>query len=271
MNDIYPMFSDDDLLMLIQVLLPECRDKKKMIRALRQDEDILEGMLADEKIFNHLMAVPESFIKISPHLFFAVLIHRVKNDLMRQSYTIERESRLKMIIFDSSDVVKLLKEKSMVLYLIDMLVSFIRINSYSTLTKVKKGVWRKFKFSDFDIDSLIRYSQIIDEDQRFPSYKRIADICLFVTGIFPDYIDAQERYSSSGHRRLRTFKQWNRDGIEQYGTYFYRAAAQHSVARLKNLHSVLMNLSENFVLAAKPLTLMTGRYLGYHKDKFFLQ
>ena len=69
-------------------------------------------------------------------------------------------------------------------YLAEMLVSFVKINSFTIPIRVRKGVWRKFRFSDFDINSLIKYSQMIEQDQRYHPYKRIADICLFTIGIF---------------------------------------------------------------------------------------
>ena len=187
MNELSGPLSDRDLQLLVQVLMPENKDRERMIGILRSDEDILEGMLKDDKLFKYIMDDPESLIRISPNLLFTVLLNRVKFNLENQSYTVERQDRHQVFIFDSKEVVDLLHDKRILRYLADMLVSFVRINSFSVYIRVKKGVWRKIRFSDFDIDSLIRYSQMIEEDQRFPSYKRIADICLFITGIFPDY------------------------------------------------------------------------------------
>ncbi len=268
MHELSRTFSDRDLLLIVQVLMPGYKDKERMVRILRDDEDILEGMLTDEKLFKYLMDNPESLIRVSPSLFFTVLLNRVKYDLEHQSYTVEHQDRHQMIIFDSKEVVNLLNEKRMLSYLTDMLVSFVRINNFSVAIRVRRGIWRRFKFSDFDIDSLIKYSQMINEDQRFQSYKRIADICLFITGIFPDYIDARKRYSASCLKAV-TLK--SREEVAEHGKYFYRAAARQRVAQTLELNNVLIQLSEYFLLAAKPLTFMTSRYLGYLKEKLFLQ
>ena len=267
MNELSGLFNDRDLQLMVQVLMPENTDRERMIRTLKSDEDILEGMLKDEKLFKYIMDDPESLIKISPNLLFIVLLNRVKHNLENQSYTVERQERHQIIIFDSKEIVDRLQDKRILRYLADMLVSFVRINSYSVHVRVKKGIWRKFRFSDFDIDSLIRYSQMIEEEQRFQSYKRIADICLFVTGIFPDYINTFRKQSVP---RLGMAAQKRREDFAEHGKYFYKAASRHRIAQILELNEVLLQLSENFTLATKPLTLMTSRYLGFIKEKLFL-
>ena len=268
MNELTGQFNDRDLQLVIQVLMPENRDMERMIKVLKSDEDILEGMLNDERLFKYIIDNPESLIRISPNLLFTVLLNRVKSNLENQSYTVERQDRHQVLIFDSKEVVDLLHDKRILRYLADLLVSFVRINSYTVHIRVKKGIWRKYRFSDFDIDSLIRYSQMIEEGQRFQSYKRIADICLFITGIFPDYINTFHKQTTS---RLGAGAKRRREEFAEHGKYFYRAASRQRTAQILELNEVLMQLSENFTLATKPLTLMTSRYLGFIKDKLFLQ
>jgi hypothetical protein len=271
MNELSRVLSDKDLNLLVEVLMPGCRDMERMTRVLRDDEDILEGMLTDERLFNYLMNDPESLVSISPYLFFSILLNRVKNDLKQQPYTIERQDRYQMVVFDSRDVVELLRDRKIFNYLIDMLVSFVRINSYSVSIRVRKGIWRKYRFSDFDIDSLIKYSEMIDEEQRFPSYKRIADICLFIIGVFSDYVDTWSKQSGFEHPRLRNLSRRNRDDFMKNGQYFYRAASEQKMAQMLELNRVLQELSEKFILASKPLTFLSRHYLGLLKEKLFLQ
>ena len=87
-----------------------------------------------------------------------------------------RQSRSSAILFDAPQVVALLENRAFQAYLADMLVSFVRIDSFSASVLVAHGVWSKVRFSDFDIDSLVRVGHALDESQRFPVYKRIADI-----------------------------------------------------------------------------------------------
>jgi hypothetical protein len=271
MNELSLMLSDRDLHFIVQVLMPDCRDMQRMVKTLRTDEEILRGMLLDRRLLSSLTEEGESFVKVSPHLFFTVLLEWVKKDLAQQSYTIERNRGQQMVVFDGRAVADLLKEARITAYLTDLLVSFIRINSITITIREKKGVWRKLRFSDFDVESLIRYSEMIDESQRFGPYKRIADICLFISGVFPEYIEAQKSLPSFGRTRPGIFARWSREGIEKYGKFFYSAAAKQSTAQLHELQEVLMKLSKHFILATKPLNVLTNRYLSFHKEKFFLQ
>jgi hypothetical protein len=122
-----------------------------------------------------------------------------------------------------------------------------------------------------DVDGLIRYCQSLDEDFQFEPFKRIGDVCLFLSSVFPDYIDAQHRYPHSHQVRPRTRSRLvsSREDYEKHGRAFYRLAAQHARARLEGLEDVLVALSENFILAEKPLAFLANRYLGFARDRLF--
>ncbi len=271
MNGIAGIFTENDLKLLVKFLIPGCKDNEKMVKTIRDDEDILKGMISDDKLFSCLMDDPESIIRISPQLFFTVLIYRVFNDLTKCTYTVELQNRHKIFVFDTKEVVNLLNDKKVTAYLAGMLTSFVRINSITIPVRVKRGVWRKVKFSDFNIDSLLKYSQIIDETQRFGAYKRIADICLFIMGIFPEYLSSQNRSYNDKNQLFGSIVKKNRESCSERGSYFYRIAAQQKAAELYELNQVLMQLSEKFILATKPLSYLSTHYLGFFKEKLFLQ
>jgi hypothetical protein len=156
-------FSDDDLQFLVRVLMPETEDRQKMARVIRDDAEILEGMLADQRVFRRMLADPLSVLRVSPALFFAILLARVRSDLEHEPYTLERSRRLSMVLFDVPQIVELLDDRQLRAYLTELLVSFVRINSYSFSVRIRPGLWRRVRFSDFDIDSLVRYCNAIDE------------------------------------------------------------------------------------------------------------
>jgi len=194
------MLNDNDLMFMIRMLMPGYAQRQRMLRVLREDEDILEAMLADEKLFRMLKHDPQSLLQVSPHLFFTVLLNRVREELKSRSYTVENDFGSHAIVFDSAAVVGFLEDRGIRNYLADMLVSFVRINSYTIPVRVRKGIWRKYRFSDYDIESLMRYSEVLSREQRFPSYKRIADICLF-TRYFPRACAADAFFRLDRHRR----------------------------------------------------------------------
>ena len=269
------LLTDSDLLFLIRSLMPGYTQLQRMVRILKEDEDILEAMLADEKLFHILKHDPRSLLQVSPHLFFTVLLNRVQEELKTRSYTVETSFGSHALVFDSAAVAAFLEDRSIRNYLADMLVSFVRINSYTIPIRVRKGIWRKYRFSDYDIDSLMRHSEVLSREQRFPSYKRIADICLFTRGIFHEHAQQESLPPSVAGK--------GKQELENYGRYFYRAAAEyaelvehHSLSmeqqlRLQEIIEVLIQLSEHFVMAVKPLTFMADHFLEPFKDELFLQ
>jgi hypothetical protein len=254
-------FTDNDLLYLVKTLSPDAVDAARMVRVLRDDQEILEGMLSDERLALRLVDDPLSLLQVSARLFFAILIRRVRADLRREGYTLEQTSGHSLALFDTPQVVGLLENPELSGYLTELLVSFVRINSFSTPVRVKPGVWRRARFSDFDIDSLVRYGGAIDESRRFPVYKRIADICLFTLGIMRP---AEEDPGPASGRRTP------QDYVTQ-GVSFYRLAARHREAEAQRLSDVLETLSERFTLAVKPLSAMSRKYLAPFRDTVFPQ
>jgi hypothetical protein len=264
-------FSNEDLLFLVSTLMPESANAQKMVRVLRDDQEILEGMLADEKVLHRLVDEPSfNLLRITPALFFSVLLARVRLDLERQPWTLERTSRLTTILFDSPQVVELLSNREVRDYLAALLVSFVRINSFSTTVRVRAGVWRRVRFSDFDIDSLLRYGSALDESQRFPAYKRIADICLFTLGIFSPPPEPPDEPFALLNEGLRMALRRSREDYIEQGETFYRLASRHRDASAEKLADVLALLSDKITLAAKPLTVMSAKYLAPFRDHAFL-
>jgi hypothetical protein len=271
MADTLSTLSHNDLLFMVETLIPERTDKERLVELIKDDESFVEAMLRDKELFDRMMGDEEILVKISPKLFFTVLLERIRRDLEKETYTVEKRNLQRIAVFDSDRVVDLLSREQIRDYLAEMLASFTRVESFTLPVRVRKGIWRKYRFNDFNVDSLIRYCQAINEEHRFRFYKRIADVCLFLAGMFPEHIEAQSRYPLSGKTRPRVTGQ-NRRNIEDYeeeGRAFYERAAEHEVARAQNLDGVLSTLSENFTLAKKPLAFMSDHYLWFRKHEFF--
>jgi hypothetical protein len=261
-------FTDDDLGLLADIAAPGHSDRQRMIRTMREDDEILQSVISDRRVFEHFTKNQESPLRVSPLLFFTALLVRAKNELKNRPYTVEQESRRRMYVFDSGAVADLLEREGILPYLADLLASFVKIDSFSVMTRVRPGVWNRFRFSDFDVEDLIRYSRLIEEGRRFFPYKRIADICLFVSGVFPDFVASNEL---NRDRRAGGLAQFSREDFSNRGTHFYRAAALHDEAVYRGVREVLLKLSEDFELAVKPLSYLSTHYLGLLKNRVFLQ
>ena len=100
--------TDNDLLYLARTLLPPNADIGRMVRALREDEEILEAMLGDERIFRALVDEDADILQVSPFLYFTVLLKRTLEELRSRRYTVEVRESQAMAVFDTFEVVRLL-------------------------------------------------------------------------------------------------------------------------------------------------------------------
>ncbi|MGA7145177.1 MAG: hypothetical protein WBY47_11790 [Desulfobacterales bacterium] len=120
-----------------------------------------------------------------------------------------------------------------------------------------------------DIQSLISFCEVVEEEYRFGLYKRIADICLFMLGLFPDYTEHKYRYPVSGQPRPPVAGQpgISPEEYEEKGRQFYKLAARHQAAR--ELADVFQALCDGFQKARKPLSFMAGHYLHGTRRQLF--
>ena len=261
--------SERDLDFLVETASPEVTDEPRLKQIIREDEDFRNTFICDEKVFRRLMDNEELFLKISPTLFFEILLRKAANDLEGVGYTVERTSTMRIPIFDTKDVVGLLTNESLLGYLADMLSSFTKIESYAISFRVKKGIWKKIRFNNLDILSLMSFCEAVEDEYRLGFYKRIADICLFILGIFPDYAERDYRYHFSGQVRpqIRGRLRIGPEDYEKEGRRFYKLAAEHQSAKELDLSEVFWALHGNFQRARKPLNFIAEHYLQYKRHK----
>ncbi len=263
--------SDRDLDFVVETVSPGVIDKPKLKQIVKEDEGVRNTFLDDEKVFRRLVNEEEVFLKISPALFFEVLLRKVARDLKGVSYTIEKTGTTKIPVFDTKDVVEFLGKESLLDYLADMLSSFTRIETYAYSIQVGEHIFEKIRVNDLDMVSLMDLCEVVEDTYRLGFYKRIADICLFIIGIFPDYAEYDYRYRFSGQLRPQ-FRGKARMGLEDYekeGRKFYKLAAEHPSARELDLSEVFRALHEDFQKAKKPLNFIAEHYLRYKRYRFF--
>jgi len=263
--------SSRDLDFLVETTSPEVRDKPKVKEIIKKDQDFRNTFIQDAKVFRRVMDDDEILLKISPSLFFEVLLRKAASVLEEASYTVEKTSTMKIPVFDTKDVVELLTTESLLDYLVDMLSSFTKIDSYAISFRVKEGIWRKVRFSDLDIHSLVTLSEAVNDEHRLGFYKRIADICLFVLGIFPDYAERDYRYPFSKDLRpqITCKARISPEDYEKEGRKFYKLAAEHQSAKELDLSEVFWALHDNFQKAKKPLNFIAEHYLQYKGYNLF--
>jgi hypothetical protein len=264
MHSSHPQFPDRDIRFMVETVFPELGERRELVDNAKHDDRFVEAMLGDEQLFERLTSDQQVLLQITPKLFFSVLLRQARKDLLKASYTTEVRARQKIPVFDTDQVVRLLGKPMLCDYLADTLTSFTRVESFAWRVRVREGIWRKHRVSDLDVDGLIKLCEHVDEFYRFSLYRRIADVCLFLTGIFPEYVQRKADPFAAFRGRRRDLEDYEKDGIK-----FYQLAAQHEVAEIMELTEVLDTLSGSFTLAEKPLRFLSEHYLYARKHHLF--
>jgi hypothetical protein len=254
--------SESDLRFLVETVATSRRDHDHIVNLVRGKEDLIEPMLEDPKLVERLFREEEAFVRISPHLLFSVLLRRVRMDLEKETYVFEVESGGKRIpVFEAPAVAELLSDKQICDYLAQMLASFVRTNSGVIYWK-ERGAWHKKKFSDIDIDDMMELARIIDPEMRPALYQRIADLALFLSGIFPDHATRLPARPTTVFSSRRTLKDY-----EQQGERFYRVAQRET--EQDQARPILATLADQFTLARRALNSLSDRYLKTFRGQYF--
>ena len=255
-----PAMGEADLDFVVGSLAPDAADPDALKRLLARDEQFRDAMLGDDALLERVLNADETFIRISPALYFEILLRRSRRDLRSVGYTEERDGRASIPVFDAPRALEFIERPGVLEYLASMMASFTRVRSYSVPVRVRRGVRRRVRYDDMDVDSLVRFAAAAEPRQRFGYYKRIADVCLFVSGVFPD-----------GAARLGRSRRARRslEDYESEGRRFYALAAAHPAARAANLAGVFAELEKDFAYARKSLAFLSARFLRARKRQLF--
>ena len=172
-------------------------------------------------------------------------------------------------VFDSKKVVKLLDVPMIPEYLAHLLASFTKIESSTRLVRVRKGVYKRRYLNDMDMDSLITLAASANEMERFGYYKRIGDVCLFITGLFREYI---ARYAPTDQSGKAVWLRHIHRSLDEYvseGRRFYGLAGEHPASEIVGLGEVFSTLKDNFTSACKPLAFLGTHYFHVKPGKLF--
>jgi len=247
--------------------------------AARRDPGRIEAMIDSPAVFRRLFGTPgrDPLLQGSPFLLFAVLVHRAVRDLGQASFVEEWVGpRQRVPVFDVGGLRDFGADPMHRFFLAELLASYTHVASGSVLVQTRRG-WRRRHFSELDPLRLIELAELLPVAERASVYRRLGDLSLFLTGVFPDY--AAERLVVARERRrleraLATADRSateRRDGIwllESLGRRAYRIA-QQAADRRTAMAGVLAEVSQNFAVARRVLNFMTDRYLFPLRRQWF--
>ena len=266
--------SDADLALLAAVA--DAGSPARLLRSLHASPDSLGVLLGDPALFATLFRgeAGNALLRASPFLAFAVLIHRATRDLAERRFVEEWIGPNRRVpMFEVADLRDFLAAPLHRLFLAELLASYTRVASGSVWIHTPRG-WRRRRYSELDPLRLIDLLATLPEGERPALYRRLGDLALFLTGVFPDHA-GRHVLAPLQQARLRRALDWNggeeSGGItllEDIGRLAYRSAWQATVGA-GNTGSLLHDMAQGFAQARRVLNFATDRYLFPRREEWF--
>jgi hypothetical protein len=243
--------------------------------SLRSDPAALPRLLEHPGLFQAVAggpdAAPGPAAAASPFLVFAVLVQRATVELAAMDHVPERTGpRQRVPLFDAPALRDFLAEPARRLFLAELLASFTRVASGRYRTRAG-GRTRTRRFSELDPVRLAGLLDAVPQAERPGVYRRLGDVALFLTGVFPDYATAHALGPVDAERLLRAAQlpapQRERlsgtpaiELLEHLGARWYRAARELAPVATARV-TVVGEVAERFQQARRVLNHVADRYL----------
>lgn len=269
--------SDGDLSILGGVA--EVLEEDLAAADLRSSPESVEKLIGNPLVWDRLFgrSSRDPFLLASPFLVFALLVHRAGLELRGVSFVDEWAGPQKRIpVFDVGALRDFVADPWHRLFLVELLSSYTHVASGSVWVQGRRG-WRRQRYSELDPIRLASLLDVVPAEDRPGIYRRLGDLALFLTGVFPDRssswpmsLTEQERLvRSSGRDDAAPLEESSSAGpspngmlelFEDLGERWYRAACT-SVGSPTRATSVLESVARRFGTARRILNFITDRYL----------
>jgi hypothetical protein len=262
---------------------------------LRSHPDALPQLIGDQRVFDVVFSRPGqvspqavSATLASPFLIFAVAVHRAAAELESMDHVPERSGqRQRVPLFDAPELRDFLGSPARRLFLAELLGSFTRNAGapYRAAPGRRQAAWPargargSRRFSELDLGRMAGLLDAVPENERAGIYRRLGDVALFLTGVFPDYAVAHALGPVSAARLLRAARapagQQDQlaaapalDLFEYLGSRWYRAAWGLAPARTARL-AVVAEVADRFRQARRVLNHIADRCLFPQGNPWF--
>jgi hypothetical protein len=242
--------------------------------SLRGDPETLLRRLEHPGLFRAVSGpgtAPSGAALASPFLVFAAFVQRAAAELASMDHVPERTGpRQRVPLFDAPALRDFLAAPGRRLFLAELLASFTRVASGRYRTRAG-GRSRTRRFSELDPVRLAGLLDAVPQAERPGVYRRLGDVTLFLTGVFPDYASTHALGPVSAARLLRAAElpasQTERlaaapaiEFWEHLGARWYRAARDLAPAATARI-TVVGEVADRFRQARRVLNHVADRYL----------
>jgi hypothetical protein len=239
-------------------------------------------------------ARPDPIVVAGPFLAFAVLLAQTPAVFARLTFVPERVGRRSTVpVFEVDPLREFVAEPLRRLFLADLLASYTHVASGALWVKGSRG-WRHRRFSELDPAQFAELILSVPPEERLVLYRRLGDLTLFLSGVFPDHVSSRplppiavERLrravggaaSPSGGQEFAGSASTGLVGdpgapgdlrlLEWAGRRSYGLAWDATGHGELGLSPVLGYVAEHFRHARLILNFLTDRYLFEHREHWF--
>lgn len=240
---------------------------------LKSRPDSTNDLLSSEELFDLVFgdeSTKSMEVGVTPFLVFGVLVNKVARDLAETSFVPEWVgSGQRLPVFDVETLEDFIADGLRRYFVIEFLASFTKIASGAVWVRTNRG-YRRRRFSELDPVSLAEMVDALPRDQRASGYRRLGDVSLFLSGVFPDHttrntlgeiararlarsagIDEAEALSDEDEIRF----------FEIVGPGWYGRAIDSASGSMGVGPDYLRDVAEHFTDARRFLNFLSDRYL----------
>lgn len=278
MNLNYPLLyvehlSQQDILVLAETA---GLGSSELERLLGERPGVIDDLLASPRLYDKIFGAPDEVLDpgVSTFLTFGTLVNRSAHDLQAMSHVAEWSGPGKRLpVFDVEPMREFLEDGLRRFFLTEFLNSFTTVASGSYLVKTRSGFQRR-RFSELDLGRMAEMVELLPPIERAGGYRRLGDIALFLSGVFPDHaathpLAPTQRHLVASSAAIKAVDALIEDGglrfLDTAGAGWYRRAAEETVETNRSGSGFLRVLSDRFGEARRILNFMADRYL-FHRQ-----
>jgi len=206
-------------------------------------------------------------------------VHRVAERLAHSSYIDEWIGpRQRVPVFAVEPLRQLLADPARRFFLVELLASYTHVVSGSTWTATRRG-WRRRRFSELDPIQLAGLLDAVPTSERPGVLRRLGDLALFLTGVFPDHTALSPlgrplgegsllRSADVAPGRVEPGSLSSFQLLEALGPRWYRLTVRLSPVPSGSVE-VLAAIAEQFTDARRILNVVTDTYLFPLREQWF--
>jgi hypothetical protein len=222
---------------------------------------------------------PAGLVRLSPFLAFLAAVGQARREIAATPYVAERSAPRQLVpVFDAQRLAEFLADPRHRLFLAELLASFVRVASGRYYQRTARG-WRARRYSELDPVRLAQLAEQTEPRYRPGIYRRLGDVSLFLSGVFPDYAQQHAFGPFDAARLLRAAGLSPADGaglgtappielLEHLGQRWYRRASELAPVATAQL-AVVAQVADRFRDARRVLNHIADQYFARVGNPWF--